>query len=381
MTQTIDFSLALINRTGAFAIGSDLVSHLDRPFHRRYWRFFSEQIPNGIGAKVLGRLMLRDVMQRRKVAGTWPRSPGNGDAAVLYLDPLYVLHGDLAVGDAVLCHDIGPISHPEFYDAVTVAAYHRAYAIVARVAPTMLFVSNWTRRQFLRRFPADYRRLVTIPLYVPERLRAVAPERPPGVAGRYVLMVGGLEKRKNYHRALDAFLDVQRGEPELSLVIAGPRGNDTEAVEQRIADCTGISYLGRVSDGELVWLYRNCAAFLQPSLLEGFGMPALEAPLMGALPVLSQDTVFHEVTGDGAVFVDAGDPLAIAAGLRKALAISPAAKRRRLESVHAHAAHFNFQRFITDWRDAFDIWVNDTPDAALPAEHVDAPSLRVATGS
>ena len=59
-----------------------------------------------------------------------------------------------------------------------------------------------------------------------------------------------------------------------------------------------------VSDTKLWNLYRGAQAFVFPSVMEGFGLPALEA-LSNNCPVIVSDIpVFHEILGDSATYFD-----------------------------------------------------------------------------
>src|SRR5204863_5115054 len=86
------------------------------------------------------------------------------------------------------------------------------------------------------------------------------------------------------------------------LVAGGWRGNGAEA-------------LGRVSDAELVELYRGAAAFLDPTLYEGFGYGVLEAMACGAPVVASSTTSIPEVVGDAGLLADPRDPAALGAAV------------------------------------------------------------------
>ncbi|HHK5705615.1 TPA: glycosyltransferase family 4 protein, partial [Serratia marcescens] len=65
-----------------------------------------------------------------------------------------------------------------------------------------------------------------------------------------------------------------------------------------------VSFVGRVSDEELVDLYRNAFCFLFPSLYEGFGLPPLEAQACGCPVIASNATAMPEVLGESAILVD-----------------------------------------------------------------------------
>jgi glycosyltransferase involved in cell wall biosynthesis len=136
----------------------------------------------------------------------------------------------------------------------------------------------------------------------PQRFAALAPQS-------FWLSVGSLEPRKNQRRLVEAYA---RSGSNLPLVLAGGKGwlMDDFAKEPP----AGVVFAGYVSD-ELEWLYRNCFAFLYPSLFEGFGMPVLEAMALGAPVICSQTTSLPEVVGEAGVLVDPLDTAAIAGAM------------------------------------------------------------------
>jgi glycosyltransferase involved in cell wall biosynthesis len=99
-------------------------------------------------------------------------------------------------------------------------------------------------------------------------------------------------------------------DPVPPLVVCGPKRSDADAVE-RLAAEKGISdqvYLpGYVEDSELAGLYEEAAAYVQPSLYEGFGMPLLEAMYFETPVIASDIAAIPEVAGDAAVYFDPYD--------------------------------------------------------------------------
>lgn len=139
-----------------------------------------------------------------------------------------------------------------------------------------------------------------------------------GLERPYLLSVGTLEPRKNIVTLLDAYIGLRGEGVELPLLaLAGGQGWLNAEIEARVAEAerTGwIKRLGYVPFDDLPALYSGCAAFIMPSLYEGFGMPISEAQLCGA-PVLH---------GHHASMVEAGGELGIAfpptlEGIRAAL--------------------------------------------------------------
>jgi len=87
----------------------------------------------------------------------------------------------------------------------------------------------------------------------------------------------------------------------------------------------------------------GCAAFVYPSLYEGFGLPILEAMACGVPVVASRGGALEEVAGDAAILVDPLDHAAIAAAIERLLddaALREAVARKGLD----RAAQFSWER-------------------------------------
>jgi len=169
-----------------------------------------------------------------------------------------------------------------------------------------------------------------------------------GKAGKYVLMVGTLEPRKNYPRAIEAFsIFRKQGFSDWRLMIAGGPGWGSDDVKKEI-DRLGlrdaVRVMGQVSGDALTGLYRDAGALFFPSLYEGFGFPILEAMASGCPVVTSNRSSMAEV-GDGAVqLVDPLDPQSMAAGL--AAAAGDGSRRTELVSKgRIRARDFSWDRF------------------------------------
>ena len=101
-----------------------------------------------------------------------------------------------------------------------------------------------------------------------------------------------------------------------------------------------MRFLGRVSDEELVALYRGALAFVDVPLYEGFGYQVLEAMACGAPVVASSTTSIPEVVGDAGLLCDPLDADAIAAALRRVLDDPGDMRERGL----AQAARFTWEK-------------------------------------
>jgi glycosyltransferase involved in cell wall biosynthesis len=156
------------------------------------------------------------------------------------------------------------------------------------------------------------------PPNAPAAPHAAAPRRP------YLLFVGAREPRK----APDVL--------EAAYSRARARGLDAELVV--VGD--GVA---SVDDRELARLYAGALAVVQPSYLEGFGLPPLEAAAHGTPAVVSALECFAETLGDAALTVPPGDADALAEALLRIE--GDAALRARLgEAARERAAAYTWER-------------------------------------
>ncbi|MBC7162266.1 MAG: glycosyltransferase family 4 protein [Immundisolibacter sp.] len=128
-----------------------------------------------------------------------------------------------------------------------------------------------------------------------------------GVHPPYFLAVGTLEPRKNLSPLIAAFLELCTSHPIAGyrLVIVGQPGWKNAPVTRQLAaaDADRVRWLGYVADDDLAALYQAAAAFVMPSLYEGFGIPVLEARASGTRVVASDIPELREAGGPDAVYV------------------------------------------------------------------------------
>ena len=137
-----------------------------------------------------------------------------------------------------------------------------------------------------------------------------------GLRRPYLLYVGTIEPRKNLIRLLRAFecLKQEQNIPH-QLVLAGGKGWNNEEIYQAAYSVENVIFTGYLSEEEKYSLYKNAAAFVFPSLYEGFGIPPLEAMSFGCPVVCADAASLPEVVGDAAELVDSLDELSIAQGI------------------------------------------------------------------
>jgi glycosyltransferase involved in cell wall biosynthesis len=142
---------------------------------------------------------------------------------------------------------------------------------------------------------------------------------------RFLLYVGGLSPHKNLVRLVEAF--ARGADAETKLVLVGDFHDvfhthvpDVRAAVERERLEDRVLLTGFVPDDELVYLYNRAYALVQPSLMEGFGLPAVEA-MACRTPVLSSTAgSLPEVVGDAGLFFEPTDVTDMARAIRRLLA-------------------------------------------------------------
>jgi glycosyltransferase involved in cell wall biosynthesis len=137
----------------------------------------------------------------------------------------------------------------------------------------------------------------------------------------YLLYVGDLRPYKNLERSLEAFARLNLS--KFKFVIGGKKDPRFYArVEKKIDELLlkdRVVFLDYVPQRNLPHLYSEAAAFVFPSLYEGFGLPPLEAMACGCPVVASNAASLPEVCGDAAYYVDPCNVENIAEGMYKVL--------------------------------------------------------------
>lgn len=123
---------------------------------------------------------------------------------------------------------------------------------------------------------------------------------------QFLLYVGQQSDYKNIRRLGDAHQKLLESQPDLGLVLVGKlselhKANKTYFEKKGYKN---IVFTDFIEDAQRDWLFSHCTAYVFPSLMEGFGLPALEAMGYGAPVVSSNATCLPEVYGSAAHYFD-----------------------------------------------------------------------------
>lgn len=250
-------------------------------------------------------------------------------------------------------HDVFYLSQPDAGSTRTRTRWQARYHDVAARARLIMTLSEFSKAEIVRLLNVSPQRVRVVPLapsagYAPQPPELIAAvRRRYGLEHPYILFGGGFGRRKNPLGALRAFAQaLPRLPADVGLALSGVGGPLEADVRAYIRD-TGLTarvkLLGFVPDADHPALISGCLLYFFPSLLEGFGLPALEAMACGAPLLSSSTTSLPEACGDAAVLVDPSDEAALAAALVE-LALDPTLRAMLIERGRRRAQEFTWRR-------------------------------------
>ncbi|MCU1459192.1 MAG: glycosyltransferase [Actinomycetia bacterium] len=277
--------------------------------------------------------------------------------------PHYTMPRALDVPAVVTIHDLTFVEHPEWHERTKVAFFRRMLRSSARRAAVLVAISRHTAagiQEHLR--PRG--EVVVVPHGVDhDRFRPGVDGDPDdldllrsiGVQPPFLAFAGTVEPRKDLPTLVAAFARVASSRPDLRLVLVGGDGwgsSDLHVAIERSGVATRIVRPGYIPDAALPALFRQSEAVVYPSLVEGFGLPALEALACGAPLVSTTGSAIEEIVGDAALLVAPHDEVALADAMRRVL--DDETRNRRLRDAGpARAAPYTWTASAAGHVDAY----------------------------
>jgi glycosyltransferase involved in cell wall biosynthesis len=268
------------------------------------------------------RLHIHPVPIRRATfyRNTWYYSELPNVAAQLGADvmhlayPMPVRASEFPCPTVVSLHDLYAFDIPENFGFLKSILNRQVVRQCLKSVDAIACVSESTRRQLDRWLGANFAgKAVTIPNSVePAFSNCVHRPQPLQKGLPFLLCVAQHRRNKNILLALRVFersLHTGAIGQETQLLIVGVSGPETPRIQRQIRAARlerKVTVLCGISDAELQWCYRNCELLLAPSIVEGFGLPVVEALLAGCRVVCSDIAAFREVGMDNCHYVPLG---------------------------------------------------------------------------
>ena len=204
------------------------------------------------------------------------------------------------------------ITHPE--ETITHRLWRAIVPVVAKRAHRVVAISHAAGEDLRRDLHVSSAKLDVVPLgygspaTVTPTLGTELRQRLGLGPGPIVLNVGQKKPHRNLEVLVRAMVAVRETVPDAQLVLPGPPNAEAEAALRALATSLGldgaVTIPGFVDDADLEGLYVEAGAFVLPSLVEGFGLPVLEAMARGLPVACSRDSAPGEVAGDAGLLLD-----------------------------------------------------------------------------
>jgi glycosyltransferase involved in cell wall biosynthesis len=164
---------------------------------------------------------------------------------------------------------------------------------------------------------------------------------------KYFLYVGNAYPHKNLERLMDAFLVLHKTHPTIRLLCVGKNDYFYNKIKQDVIkkDLQAyVLFLHAVTDDQLAHLYDNALALVSPSLMEGFGLPVLEAMANECIVIASDIAVYKELCKENVLYCNPKNIESIVSSLKEVVVNNKKTFEKKLLAAKKHAQEFSWEK-------------------------------------
>lgn len=297
----------------------------------------------------------------------WPRSLRQNQVG-LFFSPSFPAPLFSSVPQVITVHDLIFDRYPTYMPSRWARPYYRLLMkMSSRKANAVVAVSQATRDDLVRYYKLPPEKIVVVPEGVDPHFHPVTDEAQLqitreryGLSDRFILVVGVRRPHKNLARLVCAFAGIDTAY-SYQLVFVGPQDRRFPDEACLAAEQSGVNgrarFLDWVTEADLPKLYSLATLLALPSIIEGFGLPALEAMACGTPVLAANSSSLPEVVGQAGLFFDPYDIQSIASSLQKML-LDEDLRSRLASSGKERASTFTWESTASQILAVFDEVVN-----------------------
>ena len=223
--------------------------------------------------------------------------------------------------------------------------YWRMIDKYVREASHILANSDYTMRRACRLYSQPKEKFTVVGLGIKEFPEPQKPEfKVPEI---FFLYYGALQPRKNISRLLKAF-DIVCSKLDSYLLIVGRFAWEYNIIIEQWRKMkwrNRVLFTGTLSDSQIHYLLKRAVSLVFPSLMEGFGLPVVEAQKVGCPVITSNTSALPEVGGEGALYVNPHDEHEIANAMLT-LATNGYKRERLIQAGLENAKRFSWEKTV-----------------------------------
>jgi glycosyltransferase involved in cell wall biosynthesis len=266
-----------------------------------------------------------------------------------YYDP-YFLHYLNGKPFMLTVHDMIHELFPNFFVGNIISQNKK---ILIEKANGIITISETTKNDLLKFYPDVENKIKVI--YLGFSSEIITEHK---TKENYLLFTGSRGGYKNFDLFVKAVAPLLN-KYNLRLICTG---HPFDKKEMDLFECLDISsrvICRLVSDEELIALYAKAAAFVFPSLYEGFGIPVLEAFAAGCPTILSNTSSLPEVGGNGAVYFDPYSIDDIRTVIERVIT-SETLQKELIENGKAQVKKFSWEKCARETMNVYEMAVSST---------------------
>lgn len=208
-------------------------------------------------------------------------------------------------------HDISFLTNKNWFSRSYYYLYRFLTPLQIRTSKYIITVSNFSKKEIINYFRVNPKKIRVVCNAINNSFKDYGLKK----EKNSVLTVCSLDPRKNIKAILSAIKLDKEGRFNFKIIGGGNKVFGSLGFDS--ADFDETTFIGRVSDEELIRQYNKHEIFVSASFYEGFGIPPLEALACGCKLLLSDIPVYHEIFEDAAVYFNPNDSHDLLRGLEK----------------------------------------------------------------
>lgn len=246
----------------------------------------------------------------------------------------------------VTIHDLIFLAHPELYPFIDGKIYNTKFRHACHSADTIIAISQATKDDIIKFYNIAPEKIEVVyqscdDLYYQEcpHEKKDSVIKKHNLPDNYLLYVGTVEERKNLITIVKSLVYIK----DIKLVVAGRHTDYIKTVkafidEHQLVD--RVIFLGSVDGQDLPALYQLATIFILPSIMEGFGIPIIEAQTSKTPVITTIGGCFSEPGGPHSIYVQPKDEKELASKITFLLE-NPDEREKMIEAGIAYTKRFH----------------------------------------